>query len=98
VNKQLIVALLAITATAFSSATAGSGLLPDLQTVVPQHLQIVNEHQREVLRFSNGVANTGAGDWRMRPEFPLADTNQPQRAIQEILDINGIALLGRRLI
>lgn len=67
---------------------SGLGLLPDLRTVVPLHLQIVNEHQREILRFSNGVANTGAGDWRMRPEFPLADISEPQKAIQEILDVD----------
>lgn len=68
---------------------SGPGLLPDLRTVVPLHVQIVNEHQREILRFSNGVANTGEGDWRMRPEFPLGDISQPQKAIQEILDLNG---------
>src|SRR3989344_2608800 len=66
-----------------------AGLLPDLRTVVPQHLGIMNEHQRDILRFSNGVANTGDGDWRMRPEFTLADPTQSQKAIQEILDANG---------
>ena len=39
------------------------GLLPDLQTVVPKHLQIHNEIQtaghREFLRFTNGIANEG---------------------------------------
>src|SRR5262245_57754111 len=64
-------------------------LLPDLQTVVPQHLQIQNAQQRETLRFSNGIANTGAGAWRMRPEFPTTDPSQPQKAIQEILDVDG---------
>ena len=67
----------------------GTALNPDLQTVVPKHLNLVNEHQTEVLRFSNGIANTGAGDWRMRPEFPLADETQVQRAIQELLDAEG---------
>ena len=38
------------------------GLYPDLQTVVPLQLQIVNQDQREILRFSNGIANTGNGD------------------------------------
>ncbi len=70
-------------------AASNPGLLPDLRTVVPQHLQLVNSHQREVLRFSNAVANTGDGPWRMRPKFPLGDISQPQKAIQEILDING---------
>jgi hypothetical protein len=66
----------------------GGGRLPDIQTVVPQHLNLVNEHQREVLRFSNLIANTGAGPWRLRPEFPLADSppGTTQKAIQQILD------------
>ena len=49
------------------------GLRPDLRTVVPLHLQIVNSHQREILRFSNGIANTGAGNLQMRPLFPVTD-------------------------
>lgn len=65
------------------------GLYPDLRTVVPQHLQIVNKGAREILRFSNGIANTGDGPWRMRPEFPISDSFQTQNAIQEILDANG---------
>lgn len=68
-------------------AIAG-GRLPDIRTVVPQHLNLVNEHQREVLRFSNLIANTGAGPWRLRPEFPLDGTapNAQQAAIQQVLD------------
>jgi hypothetical protein len=63
--------------------------LPDLATVIPQQLQIVNPakgSKREVLRFSNGIANIGDGPWRMRPEFPTLDPSQPQTAIQELLD------------
>jgi hypothetical protein len=63
-------------------------LLPDLQTVVPQHLQLVNNHQKEVLRFSNGVANTGEGVWQMVPVIP-ADKNTPQKANQQFLNSNG---------
>lgn len=76
-------------ANSISARQSKTGLLPDLRTVVPQHLQVVNEHQREILRFSNGIANTGSGDWRMRPELPLADPLKPQKAIQEILDAAG---------
>ena len=65
------------------------GLLPDLHTVVPQQVQMVNDHQREVLRFSNGIANMGEGPWRLRHAFPLSDPSQPQLAIQQILDGNG---------
>ena len=64
------------------------GLIPDLQTVVPQHLQLVNDHQNEVLRLSNGIANTGDGVWQMVPVIP-ADKNSPQKANQQFLDANG---------
>jgi len=66
----------------------GGGRLPDIRTVVPQQLNLVNEHQREVLRFSNLIANTGAGPWRLRPEFPLdgTATNAQQTAIQQVLN------------
>jgi hypothetical protein len=64
-------------------------LLPDLQTVVPLQLQVVNKQQREILRFSNGVANTGDGPWQMRPEFPATDPTQPQKAIQQIVGSDG---------
>ena len=67
---------------------AGGGRLPDIRTVVPQQLNLVNEHQREILRFSNLIANTGAGPWRLRPEFPLdaTDPTARQTAIQQVLD------------
>ena len=44
---------------------------PDLRTVVPTHLNLVNQQQNEYLRFSNGIANTGGGPWAMRPENEL---------------------------
>ena len=74
-----------------SAAKPGSsaGMLPDLRTAVPQHIQIQNDHQREFLRLSNGVANTGDGPWQMRPVIPLSDPTQPQGAIQDIFDANG---------
>jgi len=57
--------------------------LPDLRTVVPRHLQVVNEHQRELLRFSNGIANTGNGPWALRPKHTLG-LQPTTTAIQEI--------------
>jgi hypothetical protein len=82
-------ALVAVLATA-APAWCGDALLPDLRTVVPQHVQLVNLHQREIVRFSNGIANTGAGQWRMRPSFPLdGGPSLTQDAIQELLDTNG---------
>ncbi len=66
-----------------------AGLLPDIRTIVPKQLQLVNPGQREVLRFSNGIANTGAGHWRMRPEVVGSGSQASQNAIQEILDADG---------
>src|SRR3712207_7146392 len=67
-------------------AGADTSLYPDLRTVVPQHLNLVNEHQREVLRFSNGIANTGGGPWALRPDPPVADATATITAVQEIRD------------
>ena len=65
--------------------------LPDLQTVVPQHVQIVNEHQREIIRFSNAIANTGNGTLQFHPEFPdeTATDQVFQNAYQDIFDDQG---------
>ena len=56
------------------AAPRDAGLYPDLRTVIPTHLGIQNQQQREILRFSNGIANTGPGPWRMRPEPPRGAT------------------------
>jgi len=56
---------------------------PDLRTVVPDHLNLVNQQQNEYLRFSNGIANTGGGPWAMRPQNELG-TTPTTTAIQEI--------------
>jgi hypothetical protein len=64
------------------------GLLPDMRTVVPAHLQLVNEHQQETLRFSNGIANTGPGPWALRPDPPVAEATSTVTALQEIRDSN----------
>ena len=72
-------------AIALAGKPASTALYPDLRTVVPAHLNLVNQQQQDILRFSNGIANTGEGPWRMRPEFPPAGTNETQKAIQEVL-------------
>jgi hypothetical protein len=59
---------------------------PDLQTVVPLQLQLVNQQQRDELRFSNGIANTGGGPWALRPEPPPAQATTTTTAVQEIRD------------
>jgi hypothetical protein len=61
---------------------------PDMRTVVPTHLQLVNEHQRETLRFSNGIANTGPGPWALAPDPPISDAVDEVTAVQEIRDAN----------
>jgi hypothetical protein len=65
-------------------AGGGAGLYPDLQTAVPHHFTVQNNQQREFLRFSNLIANTGAGDLRIRPEHDAASGRTI--GIQEILD------------
>lgn len=67
------------------------GVLPDLETVVPKHLAIQNERKREVLRFTNGIANRGAEDWRLRPD-PPPGTASFTDAVQEIQDPSGNVL------
>ena len=62
------------------------GQVPDMYTVIPQQIQLINKQGREIIRFTNGIANLGYGPWRVRPEFPATDPSQPQKAIQEILD------------
>ncbi len=89
-------ALLAVAATALVVAggafgalketTGGTALYPDLRTVVPQHLQLVNAGQQEILRFSNGIANTGAGPWALRPDPPISQATTTVSAVQEIRD------------
>jgi Lysyl oxidase len=68
------------------SATPGPALLPDLRTVVPLHLQLVHQQQRDILRFSNGIANTGAGPWALRPDPPVEEATTETTAVQELRD------------
>jgi Lysyl oxidase len=76
--------------------STGSGPLPDLQTVVPLHLQLVNQQQRELLRFSNGIANTGPGPLAMRPDPPVADATTTTTAVQEIRTTNDYYKCGEQ--
>ena len=73
-----------------------AGLLPDMRTVVPAHLQLVNEHQQETLRFANGIANTGPGPWALRPDPPIADAIDTTTAVQEIRDSNAYYKCGEQ--
>ena len=90
--------LLLVSAALFLPAASPDGtplpagaLLPDLITVIPGQIQVVNpgkDGKTELLRFSNAIANLGDGPWHMRPEFPL-NTLDPQKAIQELYDASG---------
>jgi hypothetical protein len=81
------VLVLTASATGGKAPPAGAALLPDLQTAVPHHFTVQNQQQRETLRFSNLVANTGQGDLRIRPEHNLS-TNITT-GFQELLDADG---------
>lgn len=72
-----------------AGSVPASALYPDLQTVVPQQLQVVNAQQRDWLRFSNGIANTGQGTLQIRPEYPVGNSTDPQKAIQQLFDAQG---------
>jgi len=72
-----------------SAAGKPAGLLPDLRNVVPHQIQLVNQQQHSILRFSNAVANTGDGPLQLRPDTPLATATGPVNVIQDILDANG---------
>jgi hypothetical protein len=89
---------IALTASAFARTDGGggatAGLLPDLRTVVPTHLQLVNQQQRETLRFSNGIANTGVGPWALRPEPPLSSAVDTVSAVQEFRDSGALYKCG----
>jgi hypothetical protein len=99
-RRRLILALLPaalFAAVAFGTADRGgatTGLLPDMRTVVPTHLQLVNQQQNEILRFSNGIANTGPGPWALRPDRPLTDEQVEVGAVQEIRDSNAYYKCG----
>jgi hypothetical protein len=90
-TKALLLAVLFLAAPLSLPAQGAPprGLLPDIQTIVPKQVQIVNAQQRELLRFSNGIVNTGTGHLRFRPELIDSGAGVEQHAIQEILDAKG---------
>jgi len=103
--RRLVLFLLTAAAVALGAASVGQGgkapapsggLLPDMRTVVPAHLQLVNEHQKETLRFANGIANTGPGPWALRPDPPVSDATTTVTAMQEIRDSNTLYKCGEQ--
>jgi len=90
----LIVTLFAtLTLTGFVSAGPSKPAHPDLRSVVPSHLQIQNEHQREMLRLTNGIYNTGDGPLQVRgtsvAPCPAPLSGDCTFATQEVLDASG---------
>lgn len=83
---------LATTATGGPSA-GSTGLYPDLQTAVPHHFTVQNSQQRELLRFSNLIANTGEGGLRLRPVHDAA--TGITTGFQEIFDASGNLVLDQ---
>lgn len=71
--------------------------IPDLRAVVPDHIgiqnqKIVNEDgtvNQEWLRFSNGIADTGLGDWRMVPLGPATPDALAQDTRQHFINSDG---------
>ena len=91
-----LMVLLVLPAGASAARPSSSGLLPDMRTVVPTHLQLVNAGQQEILRFSNGIANTGAGPWALRPDPPISDAVDTVSAVQEFRDSNAYYKCGEQ--
>ena len=70
-----------------TSAAASGGLYPDFASAVPHHFTVQKTGQEETLRFSNGVANIGAGPFQIRPESNPVTLETI--GFQEILDATG---------
>ena len=72
---------------ALAGPKSSVGLYPDFASAVPHHFTIQNSGSDETIRFSNGIANIGAGPFQIRPE------NNPVTlktiGFQEILDASG---------
>lgn len=92
----LAVLVAGATVAAAGRPSGPTALYPDLRTVVPTHLNLVNKGQQEILRFSNGIANTGAGPWALRPEPPLADATTAVSAVQELRDSGALYRCGEQ--
>jgi hypothetical protein len=62
------------------------GLEPDLQPIVPHHLQVQNTGGREYLRLTNGLANLSGGPWHLHPQNEIVGETGTTTAYQDIWD------------
>jgi hypothetical protein len=81
-----------------SSGTIQASWLPDIRATAPTHLQIQNQQQGEMLRFSNAIANTGAATWQVRRGTPVTDPAQIAYALSLGLDPSQLAITAQELL
>jgi hypothetical protein len=79
-----------------SAGAGGAPLYPNVIEVIPEHLQIQNDHQKEWLRFSTTHLNIGPGNLQIRGggqvepcDIEGIHYDQCTVATQEILDSTG---------
>ncbi len=73
---------------ALAAPLAAVEKLPDLVTVVPTQVQLVNKQQKEILRFTNAMVNLGDANLQFHPDAALSE-NGTQDALQDIFDEHG---------
>lgn len=81
-----------------SKGTIQANWLPDIRATALTHLQIQNSQQREMLRFSNAIANTGANNWQVRRGSQISDQAQIAYAESLGLDPSELAATGQELL
>ena len=83
------------------AGTIEASWLPDIRAVVPEKLLIQREHKRDMLRFSNSIANTGPGNWQVRRGIALSAETDPELTAYAIslgLDISELAVTSQELL
>lgn len=81
-----------------SSGTIQASWLPDIRAAALTHLQLQNSQQREWVRFSNSIANTGSANWQVRRGTQLSDPSQIAYAMSLGLDPGQLAITGQELL
>jgi hypothetical protein len=81
-----------------SEGRIDAGWLPDIRATALTHLQIQNAQQREMLRFSNAIANTGSGTWQVRRGTLISDPEQIAYAESLGLDPGQLAVTAQELL